>query len=612
MANEDYKTLGNYGQFRKPEYKDYKKYSQYITMRDGVRIAADVLLPIEHDGKTRLPTLLYQTRYWRAVEPKKIVNKLMQHADDQGGAIPKFLVKHGYAMVMIDVRGTGASSGFRKSELASEELIDTKDILDWIVEQSWSNGKVAAFGNSYAGSTSELSVIARHSALKVVCPRANEWDIYTDILCPGGIPNFKFIQKWSEMNKYLDSNKTKKFGILGILFHGVLPVSDDVERIQLQEAVKEHDQSFDLIKALENLIFKDDPMNSQGDTIEQSSPFFYQDLYKKTKLPIQSWGSWMDACTADVVIRRFLTVDTTHIAIIGSWNHTGRFNGDPFDGVKFNKKKPSKALSYQQQMLEWIRAFDYYTKDMKSSGWKEERRLFYITMGENKWKSTQSWPPKGTELKTYYLTECNNLTQDRPTHKSGQDLYKVNFSASTGTSSRWQTQLGTPVYYKDRSKADLKLLTYTSKPLKESLEMTGYPIVHLKMSIDNDDGAVFVYLEIISPENKVIYLTEGQLRLMHRKICPSTEAPYVVPYPYHSFLRKDKLEVVPGEKMEVVFHLLPISVRIPKNYRIRIAIAGHDNNNFSRIPKQGKPTFTIFRGENSLSYIELPIMKSKE
>ncbi len=607
MATDKYKTLGNYGLYRKPEYNDYLKKSQYILMRDGVKIAADILLPIGLKPETKLPTLLYQTRYWRAMEPKKILSKLMKHADDQGGAILKFIVSHGYIVVMVDVRGTGASYGHRISELSMDELQDSKDFIDWIILQPWSNGKIATFGNSYAGSTSELSVISQHPALKVVSPRANEWDIYTDILCPGGIPNHKFILEWVETNHFSDSNNTSKFGIMGKLIHGVLPVSNDPDRSQLQEAVKQHEQNADISKIYENYTFKDDPFNAQGDSIAPSSPYSYTELFKKIQLPIQSWGSWMDACTADVVIRRFLSVDSIHNGIIGSWAHSGRTNGDPLDNPKFNKKKPSKALTYPQQMLEWIRVFDYYTREgMSTNGWKEERRLHYITMGENKWKSTTSWPPAGTKMQKFYMAEHNFLASENSQLSDGVDDYRVDFKATTGTSSRWQTQMGNPVFYLDRRKQDTKLLTYTSEPLEESLEVTGYPLIHLHMSTDHSDGAVFVYFEIVSPDNTVIYLTEGQLRFLHRKISDPTEAPYTMSYPYHSFLRKDSMEVVPGESMEVVFQLQPISIRIPPLYRIRVAIAGHDEDNFSRLPQQGNPTLKIFRGGNSSSFMELP------
>ena len=612
MAIDEYKKLGNYGLHRKPEYSDYHKKSQYILMKDDVKIAADILLPIGLKHEMRLPSLLYQTRYWRALEPKKILSKLMKHAEDQGGAVLKFLVSHGYAIVMVDARGSGASYGNRISELAMAELHDSKDIIEWIIHQPWSNGKIATFGNSYAGSTSELSVISQHPALKVISPRANEWDVYTDILCPGGIPNYKFIQKWAENNHLGDSNDTSRFGIMGKLIHGVLPVSNDSDRTQLKEAVKQHEQNADLLHFYDDYTFKDDPFNALGEAITQSSPFSYQHLFKKTQLPIQSWGSWMDACTADVVIRRFLSVDSIHQGIIGSWSHSGRTNGDPLDGLKFNKKSPSKALSYPQQMMEWIRAFDYYTKDMKTNGWQEEQRLQYITMGENCWKSTTSWPPSGTKINRFYLAENKHLSTKNSSQDVSDDHYRVDFSATTGTNSRWQTQMGNPVFYPDRRKQDKKLLTYTSDPLEESLELTGYPLIHLLLSTDHTDGAVFVYLELVSPDDSVIYLTEGQLRFIHRKISPTNEAPYTMPYPYHSFLRKDSMDVIPGESMEIIFHLQPISIRIPQHYRLRVAIAGHDEDNFSRNPQKGNPTMTISRGGDISSFIELPIIEQNK
>ena len=60
--------FGTYEGYGGPKYKGMTTQAVYITMRDGVRIAADALLPKGLPPGEKIPTILYQTRYWRARE----------------------------------------------------------------------------------------------------------------------------------------------------------------------------------------------------------------------------------------------------------------------------------------------------------------------------------------------------------------------------------------------------------------------------------------------------------------------------------------------------------------------------------------------------------------
>jgi len=105
----------------------------------------------------------------------------------------------------------------------------------------------------------------------------------------------------------------------------------------------------------------------------------------------------------------------------------------------------------------------------------------------------------------------------------------------------------------------------------------------------------------------VTYITEGELRALHRKISNETP-PYKMLVPYHSFLRKDALPLVPGQLAELKFGLQPTSVLIKKGHRLRIAIAGADKDTFARIPATGVPTITVARNRKDASWIELPVV----
>jgi predicted acyl esterase len=105
-------------------------------------------------------------------------------------------------------------------------------------------------------------------------------------------------------------------------------------------------------------------------------------------------------------------------------------------------------------------------------------------------------------------------------------------------------------------------------------------------------------------------LTEGYMRLVHRALSEE-KPPYDFPVPYHSFKRKDMAAMRPGKIETVVFDLFPTSVLIGKGNRLRLAIAGADDQNFSRYPPEGDPTITIQRNKVHPSCIRLPVIPRK-
>jgi putative CocE/NonD family hydrolase len=257
--------------------------------------------------------------------------------------------------------------------------------------------------------------------------------------------------------------------------------------------------------------------------------------------------------------------------------------------------------------FEWLRFFDHYLKGI-DTGLDTDKRLFYFTIGEEKWKATNTWPVAGTRMTPWYFNENNSLTTKAPGDKSAADSYTINFDATTGSKNRWHTQVGGEVVYPDRAEEDKKLLTYTSDPLDADIEITGHPVVSLFITSTHTDGAFFVYLEEVDENGKVAYLTEGELRALHRRVSKE-QAPVKLPIPYHSFLKKDAMPLVPGQMAELKFGLQPISVLVKKGHRLRIAIAGHDKDTFIRIPAEGTPTIAVQRNTRGLSMIELPIIK---
>ena len=129
--------------------------------------------------------------------------------------------------------------------------------------------------------------------------------------------------------------------------------------------------------------------------------------------------------------------------------------------------------------------------------------------------------------------------------------------------------------------------------------------LHLRST--HADGAVFVYLEDVTPDGRVLYVDEGQLRLLHRKVSDE-EPPFVTVSPYHSYKEADAEPMVPGELADVTFALHPTSVLFRTGHRIRVAIGGADADTFARVPPEGTPVWTVERGPGVAGHIVLPVI----
>lgn len=553
-------------------YNTASTHSLYITMRDGVKIAVDVALPKGLPEGERIPALLNLTRYWRA-------------RGVQGPGPDKlFFISHGYAMVLVDVRGTGASFGTWRIPFSREEILDDREIIDWIVSQPWSNGKVGALGTSYEGGTAQLVAVSGHAAVKAVIPRFEEFDNYSDIAYPGGVFAEWILKTWNEANHQLDNNL------------GVKPVDGDSNLKMLRAAVKEHSGNVDLFQAAKAITYRDD--RESGLSIDDFSIHTYQREIEQSKAAIYGWGSWLDAATADGVLRRFTTFTNPQRVMIGTWNHGGSQNADPY---------LSPLTPNSPQLAECLRFFDHYLKGI-DAGAGSEREIIYYTMGEERWKSTKVWPPAGSAPQKWYLAEDHTLSPAPPQADSGADTYKINYEATTGAENRWHTEVGGgPVIYPDRAEEDRRLLSYTSAPLSDNIEITGAPMVTLYVTSTHTDGAFFVYLEDVDENGKVTYLTEGELRAIHRKISDD-QPPYKLLKPYHTFMRKDGMPLVPGQVAELKFGLLSTSILIRKGHRIRVALAGADKDTFARIPSNGPPVISVARNKLYASSILLPVI----
>jgi putative CocE/NonD family hydrolase len=519
------------------------------------------------------------------------------------------LISHGYACVIVDARGSGASFGFRQMEWSRDEVKDGAEVLDWVVQQPWSDGTVASTGISYDGTAAEMFLVNRHPAVKAAIIRYALFNVYTDIIHPGGVRNEGFMQTWSASNAHLDRNDLASFArqhispLAGLAVQGVqgvAPVDEDPEGVMLTEAIKAHQSNYDIYKTSHEVEFIDDA-SAAGVRVEQFSPHAFIKEIEASGAAIYSWSSWYDGAYTLSAINRFLNLKTGDTRLIlGPWDHGGLQNPDPF--VRDHKTR----FDHTGEML---RFFDHHLKGIQT-GIEGEKPVHYFTVGEEKWKSADTWPPPGFHPTPFYFADGHKLTPATPSEGEGSHTYEVDYTATSGVNTRWVSQVnvrGVRIQYKDRVEQDARLLVYDSSPLARDTEVTGHPIITLFVCSTTNDGQFFVYLEDLTGEGEVIYVTEGMFRAIHRKISPEPP-PYDMPVPYHSFKRGDAMPLVPGEVAEITFDLQPISYLFKVGHSIRVAIAGADRDNFALVPPS-PPTIEVLHGKVHPSHILLPLQE---
>jgi putative CocE/NonD family hydrolase len=559
--------------------------SVFIPMPDGTRLAADVFLPNALAAGRKLPTVLTATRYWRAPD------------GSPPNAQAHDWIQRGYASVVVDVRGTGASFGTWKYPWSRAEVRDLGDVVRWIATQPWSDGNVGTIGTSYTGNTAQLASATGGHPLKAVIPRFMDFDAWSDLIAPGGVMNTFLAREWGKAVGAMDRNTPS-----GNPPRGVRPVDGDSGRTMLAAAVKDHEGNPPLDEVAPRANHRDEVMPEWSGSSDDYATFRWRDPIERARVPIFGWASWYDAGTSNGVISRWLTWKTPQFLVIGAWSHGGGHHASPF--LPPDAPTDPSVASQQDAAACW---FDRYMR--KGTSGPAPGRIWYYTVGEERWKSTSNWPVSGTKQERWYLGSEQSLSRANPAG-SDSDEYQVDFDATTGTQNRWYTQLGGgDVIYPDRADADRRLLTYTSAPLDRDVEVTGNPVITLRLTTTAPDGAFFVYLENVAPDGRVTYVTEGMLRGIHRLV--TSASPYRVLYPYHSFRERDAAAMTPGTMTELKFGLFPVSVLFKKGHRIRIALAGADKDTFGRIPAEGPVTWKVSRTGGAPSYIDLPVIERK-
>jgi predicted acyl esterase len=184
----DYLQVKNLSKARYDYATEVNRTVTELDVGDGVKVYLEVTRPKFDDR--RYPTILEASPYHGTLADREGTRILPEPRDEnaQSLGLTRYFAPRGYAVVMMDLRGTGRSGGCL-DHIGPNDRADLKKVIDWIAAQPWSNGRVGMTGHSYVGSTPSAAAAMRPAALKTIVPSAGLATMY-DHQFQAGVPFF--------------------------------------------------------------------------------------------------------------------------------------------------------------------------------------------------------------------------------------------------------------------------------------------------------------------------------------------------------------------------------------------------------------------------------------
>lgn len=641
----------------------YKKKKTYVVMSDGTKIATNIFLPTGQVTK-EVPTVFIFTPYnrsmvvpnmkwWERCAAKAFLGTWGPVFD----AIPtrktiNTLTSNGYAIVVADMRGTGASSGFT-SAMSPQLRKDGIEMINWIATQTWSNGKVGMQGPSYLGWIQLAIASEKPAALKCISPSIMGSDIYTEAQKQGGILMTKWTRNFDKQLRLLNLNASDRTNTIPVFpsepvidEDGDGSIADEIplytndaatlfvddteptyaDGVQRKENIyfnhtKEHLKDIWTMEVIKDWQYRDDKITIYGDSmsLEDITPGFFVPGIKASKIPILMTGGWFDGFEG--ITKLFGSLQTSnpaHLVMVPRFHVPLTVPAAYKEFLNYQGEYEDQLLSLRMQF------FDYYLKGI-DNGYTQIPPVQLYTAFKG-WESYQNYPPKKTAYQHYYFNENKLLTTD--TSITGKDTYTIDFSHSAGYDAegdnRWNMAAMTDSIMK-RTELDKKCLVYQTETLEKDLQITGHTIVDLNLSANQPDADIYIYLSDVDENGTVYYVAEGQLRAgWHQQVPDDEQVNYMYDVqpnlPWHGF-DKDGYDAAPFAANKVInmrLDLTPVSWVFKKGHSLRVSIAGADFENFELHPTlcpDNQPTnckattIVVNRGSTYLSRIELPVIE---
>ncbi|MFM7597226.1 MAG: CocE/NonD family hydrolase, partial [Actinomycetota bacterium] len=478
-----------------------------VPMRDGVHLSAAVYTP---RAGGRVPAVMELTPY------------TVDSAHGEGQYFPT----QGLAYVVADTRGRGDSEGdFRQS---FNDAVDAVDLIDWIIQQPWSDGRVVLYGGSYSGHNQWLILGMRHPALAAASPAAA---IVIGMEIPrGGIPN-AYDFKWRAM----------------VLGHPLYTMSGTDNGLWAQEIRQAMDEGRPIWTAAEPFgVPYDDDLRR---FIEQPGLEHWADLLPTDEqltgldVPVFTVTGTHDDCMPGTIHhwQRFVqladpkALERSHL-LIGPWDHAGTDSGHNAVGeLQFDDLA---RLPLRQMRTAWFRhiLFGEPRPEMLTD------RFVYYVAGAEEWRTAPTVEAATVGARPLYLQSA----------EGPNDVFHSGWLAAEAADGPDYTMTFDPM---DPRVIDLELvprpgaapdnplfalaynslvmthagndptnqvfvvtidgdgLIYHSPVLAEPLTVVGKPRLRLVVLPDAADTDVMVLVHEVRPDGQSIFVSSDLLRL---------------------------------------------------------------------------------------------------
>jgi uncharacterized protein len=497
-----------------------------ITMSDGVDVSVRVYRP---DGDGPFPTLFAASPYRYDNDDVPPTMVFFWH---EVGPI-HWYVSRGYAYVHLDVRGSGRSDG-QFGFFNKRERRDMYEVIEWIAQQSWSNGKVGGIGQSYYSAAQWCMAAERPPHLTCIAPYDGHIDYYRGWFYPGGIQS-NFLQVW---------------------WNGSVRLANKAPYNRQHPRHLDYDLCADVIE--HDII---------DDFWEDRS---IDDQLREVDIPVYSVGVW---------IKRDLHLDGN----VRGYHLVKGPKKLAFSGVPSLPQSLAEfaSIAFHERVIAPF--YDHYLKGEDTEYTSRPDVDCYVT-GSGEQLALTSWPPEAATMQVLHLADGPSGTLT----SINDGKLSVTAPASEGATSfsypdpQWAVG---PVTFGPQGPDPIKrVTTFVTEPLEKDLLVTGAPLLKLFLSSTRDDANVIAKLAVQMPQSaedraKGLQpasqcVSKGWLRASQRALDPSKS---IMGEPYHRHDRREPL--TPGDVYELAIPLTNLAHRFPAGSRLRLELTCADSTN---------------------------------
>lgn len=476
-----------------------------LDVRDGTALDTYIYLPA---GDGPFPTLVNRTLYGLPISPiggydgPDVDEDELTDAEAIALGWP-LINERGYALVIQVTRGRFESEGVDRSWL--DDGSDGYDLIEWIDEQPWSDGRIGLFGDSAVGISALQAAAARPPALDAVYVQA--------------APGNPFGRDFMPEN---GASKAESLMVQGLAIAFDTSADHQAEMGLTEDRVGEiFGQSADYLGAL--FAGLDAPTSSPewmalplgaNQSVGELMPF-WQSLFDpavadryRTELDVTGR---IDVPTYVVTLWQDVFVDSS-IALFEDLQSRGvPSRMRVFNGSHYDIDEP--ALWDAPVMLEW---FDYWLLGKANEAYTGPGVDYLLQGGTGDWQSSGVWPPEATSDLTLHLTDSDTLSTAAPdaVAESRSFVYDPGDPAPTDGGRHLLAPSGSLELSPTLDRNDV--LRFTSEPLAQALTMAGNVTTDLYVATTGIDTDVVVKLIDRHPDGRAFFVVEDLVRLSRR------------------------------------------------------------------------------------------------